>query len=280
MKFLSMGAIVTVSLLLMSCDAGIDSQPADGLVFELPEVRRSIRNVAPADLKLDYTLTVFDSTGAEVSSETLSVPSTAGPLTPDVEVGYRVFYDFEWIHRDFNVPLARASRTVDVVTVGQVERPNYSWELDDDGDDSNNVVELDEGFSPVSAQDLPGNPITPIDARREFLNERLNSSGWTRPVFGCRNPPEVGTASWYWIFDENGMMYGLEESPVRITATDRGSYLPSNRPVITGDDGLQFVWDFDTNSQSMKVFGEPRVWGECVRLAGPRLDRNFNVVSD
>ena len=274
--------IITSSVIVITlggCDSGSPPDPEQVLTFQLPEVRRSIQNVTATDLELRYELKLFDANGAEVSTVERTVESNAPDLTPDVEVGWQVQYTFDWLHKDFDVVFASAARTIRVEGA-QVERPVYSYSNDADGDGSTNEEELNLGYSPVSAQDSPENEFISINsAGRAFVISR----SWDRPVFGCRNPPEtfgVGDP-WYWIFDPSGVMYGIEGSPPQVTDS-RGSYIPANQPIITNDIGEQYTWDFNTTAQSMIVIPEDgtRVWGECLRLAGPKLDRTFNVVAD
>ena len=267
---------------LAGCDSGTSQDTEQVLTFQLPEVRRSIQNVTSTDLKLEYELTVFDDNGAQISTLERTVESNAPDLTPDVEVGWQVQYTFEWIHKNFDVSIARAARTLTVERFGQVEEPNYDFSINSDTDNYTNEEELNLGYSPVSAQDSPTNEfISTNNVQRAFLLTRE----WNSPVFGCRNPPDVfgdGTDPWYWIFNSNGLISRIEGSPPQVM-DNRGDFTPSSQPTITSYvDGRTFVWSFDVTTQYMRVLPEngARVWGECLLLAGPRMDSDFTVLID
>jgi hypothetical protein len=221
---------------------------------------------ARTDLELDYQVFVNGITldtgvidGASGRRQ-LYIPSDFTIFPDDI-----VDYIFTWRSKSFNIPYVSASDTFFVTGANQPITPTYDDNFDNDGHGYTNKREIDEKYAPLSSLDGPVFPLTPNDARRETIR-RLS---WTVPVFGCTNRTD---ATWYWILETNNTVSGIDSPDSYARNRAEWEFIDggTSRIRITNiSNRTDFSeWTRTANDAALIVDGD---WGDCVRIAGPRL---------
>jgi hypothetical protein len=242
------------------------------LTIKFEDIVRTVQQVPRSELEIAYQIRVngvlvVNESGVDGSSAPSSVRVNAGN-------GDLLDYNITWTHKNFGVTTATAS---DALTIGSGNNtisviPTYDYQHNDDGDTHVNDAEINQGYSPLAANDSPSSPFVSLNSpKRSFVEGR----DWAVPVFACRNPPNVGNNDWIWIFNTNQTLSGVEEIDGRMEEfPNRGfwGFIDNSELQIINErgEGEDWTWSLDQRSAELSL-NFVTIFGECIRIAGPPL---------
>ena len=267
-KYLEL-CVVAAMVFASGCDSRFDQFNGRSFAIELPSIDRTIADAEADDLALYYKVSVngvLVEEGSNFGLQTYEISLAA-------EVGDTVNYELYWRDTNFSIDYARS---IGSVVLNAREGPgfpisSYTYDIDSDRDGFTNKTEVDGGFSPISSNDNPSDPVTELDARRDFVN----STTYNEPLFGCNNSLVGGNSSWYWNLENNGILSGIEINAAGEPSfrRDRGNYetVGDGLVQITNELGESWVWRLNSDTQDLIVVTDTP-WGECTRIDGRALE--------